>query len=363
MKRIGICIDSLEIGGAEKLLVDIIKLLSKTSNYKIYLLTKNESDSKFFHEIKDYVTHSYLISKTLEEKNKKLGKLGNLLSSLEKRQNFNLFIDNVDTVIDFLDGDFSKFIRKVKNKEKIIWLHLNYEELLNKKKIDKKLEYYNKIIVITKEMYDLMKSKIPSKSIYMVYNLIDFEKIDKLLVESISEEDQKLLDKNFLLTVCRLDEEQKDVTTLIKAFSEYKGNEYLYIIGDGKSREKLEDLSEELKISDKVKFLGIKYNPFIYMRKAKIFVLSSKFEGFGLVVAEALYCGTKVISSDCDFGPREILLNGKIGELFSVGSSEELLKKIVCSKEKTYLEDKTRESLERFSKKNILQKIEEVINE
>lgn len=363
MKRIGICIDSLEVGGAEKLLVDIIKLLNQTSSYKIVLLTKNESDSKFYHEIKDEIDYSYLISKKIEEKNRKIGRIGRLLSSLEKKRNFKRFIGEIDIVIDFLDGDFSKFIKKVKNKEKIVWLHLNYDELVNKKKIDKKLEYYNKIIVITEEMYELMKLKVPSKSIYMVYNLIDFEKIDRLLVENISIEDQKLLDKEFLLTVCRLDEEQKDVTTLIKAFSEYKGSEYLYIIGDGQSRKKLEGLSKEYKVFDKIKFLGIKYNPFIYMKKAKMFILSSKFEGFGLVVAEALYCGAKVISSDCDFGPREILLNGEIGELFSVGEPKELLKKMENLKEKEYLEIKIEESLERFSKKNILKKIEEAINE
>ncbi|MGL5461023.1 MAG: glycosyltransferase, partial [Cetobacterium sp.] len=69
MKKIGICIDSLEVGGAEKLLVDIIKLLNQTSSYKIILLTKNESDSKFYHEIKDEIDYSYLISKKTEEKN------------------------------------------------------------------------------------------------------------------------------------------------------------------------------------------------------------------------------------------------------------------------------------------------------
>ncbi|MGL5625651.1 MAG: glycosyltransferase, partial [Cetobacterium sp.] len=152
MKKIGICIDSLEMGGAEKLLVDIIKMLFETKKYKIYLVTKNESNSDFYKEIKEKVEYSYLISKDTEKRNRRYGEVGKFFTSLEKRRNFKKFKKDVDLIIDFLDGDFYKFLKNVKDKKKIVWLHSGYKELQIKKKIDKKLNSYNQTIVITEAM-------------------------------------------------------------------------------------------------------------------------------------------------------------------------------------------------------------------
>ena len=360
-KKIGFCIDSLEMGGAEKLLVDIIELLYSTNKYEIYLLTKNESNSYFYEQIKEKIKYYYLISRQNEEKNKKYGNFGKILNSIIKRKNFKNFSSHVEILIDFLDGDFCKFIKKEKNKKKIIWLHSEYEYLKNNKKIEKKLKYYNLIVTITNEMYFLLKNNYNDKDVRKIYNYIDFEKINTKLLEN--NEKHSLKEKEYFLTVTRLNEEHKDITTLLKAFKEYKGKEKLYIIGDGKSREELEKLTKDLEIEDKVEFLGMKLNPYIYMKRAKTFILSSKGEGFGLVIAEVLFCGTKVIASDCNYGPREILLNGEIGELFQVGNVEELVKKIENIENCSYSKDKIKDSLKRFDKKNILKKLEEIVNE
>ncbi|MFK4785482.1 glycosyltransferase [Fusobacterium sp. MFO224] len=361
MKRIGFCINSLEMGGAEKLLVDIIKALYKTKEYEIYLLTKVKSNSYFFNEIKDLVNYHYLL--TIEE-NKKFKENRNFINNLKhsflKKKRFKKFIKSIDSVIDFLDGDFYKYIKKEKKIDKTIWLHLNYKDLLIKKRIDEKIKYYNKVIVTTECMHEEIKDKpiFKNKKIFMIYNLIDLKKIDRMLNEK---EDKNLLNDSYFLTVCRLDENQKDVTTLIKAFKNYRGKEKLYIIGDGKDKDLLENKAEKLKLSNKVIFLGEKENPFVYMKKAKAFILSSKGEGFGLVLAEALYAGTKVISSDCEYGPSEILLNGKIGELFKVGDEKELLDKLNLIKEKKYDKKLIDESLNRFKEGEIIEKIREVL--
>lgn len=360
-KRIGFCIDSLETGGAEKLLVDIIELLYSTKRYEIYLLTKNESNSYFYEQIKDKISYYYLISKKEEEKSKKYGGFGRILNSITKRKNFRNFSSNVGVLIDFLDGDFYKYIKKEKNKKKVIWLHSEYEYLKNNKKIEKKLDYYDLIIIINNKMYLLLENTYSNKKIKKIYNYIDFEKITSKLLEN--NEELLLKGEEYFLTVARLNEEHKDITTLLKAFKEYKGKEKLYIIGDGKSREELEKLTKDLKIQDKVEFLGVKLNPYIYMQRAKAFILSSKGEGFGLVIAEALFCGAKVISSDCNYGPREILLNGDIGELFQVGNVRELVKKIENIENYSYSKSKIETSLKRFDKKNILKKLEEIVNE
>ncbi|WP_163468948.1 glycosyltransferase [Fusobacterium sp. IOR10] len=361
MKNIGFCIDSLEMGGAEKLFVDIIKSLHKTKKYKIYLLTTLKSDSYFFNEIKDMVTYHYLLTKE-EKDNFKLNKnlINTFKSSLLKRKRYKLFSKEVDTVIDFLDGDFYKYIKTEKNKSKIVWLHSNYKDLVLRKKIDKKINHYNKVIVITNSMYEeiSVKKEMENKELFMIYNMFDFNKLDRFLKEEVEEQFKK---EKYFLTVCRLDESQKDVTTLIKSYSEYKGDEKLYIIGDGKDKKSLEELVMKLELSQRVIFLGEKKNPFKYMKNAKAFILSSKGEGFGLVLVEALYAGTKVISSNCEYGPREILLNGDVGELFPVGNKEKLLEKLYLITKKNYDNEKIKKSLERFEGKIIIKEIERTI--
>lgn len=166
-----------------------------------------------------------------------------------------------------------------------------------------------------------------------VYNPIDVEEIEKKSLDNseLTEEEKILIKDDYICSVGRLDEIDKDFTTLVKAFGELKKDqkikEKLIIIGDGPDRENLENLVKNLKIEGVI-FLGKKTNPYIWMKKSKLFILSSKSEGFGVVLLEALIIGTPVISSDCPVGPKEILENGKYGKLFEVGNIEQLKKEI-----------------------------------
>lgn len=358
MKKVGFCINSLEMGGAEKLLVDMIKLLYLTKRYEIYLLTKNESNSYFYNEIKDKIKYFYLITKEEESRYKNYSFIGRLILSFFKRKNFNKFNENVDILIDFLDGDFYKYMKLERKKKKILWLHSEFQYLKAKKKILDKLKYYSSIIVITDAMKKVMKQNKLKIRIEQVFNFIDFNDIDQKLSKNF-----KLKEEKYFLTVCRLNEEQKDVTTLIKTFSKYKGERKLCIIGDGRSRSELEELTKKLNLDGKIRFLGMKENPYIYMKNSDGFILSSKGEGFGLVIVEALYCGAKVIASDCDFGPREILFNGEIGELFEIGNEKQLLEKLNNIDEYTYSRERVNDSLKRFEKEEILKKIERILND
>lgn len=124
---------------------------------------------------------------------------------------------------------------------------------------------------------------------------------------------------------------QKDFPTLLRAFKLVIQAQpaRLIILGEGKDREKLEKLAESLGIFDHVAFLGFQKNPFKYMGKASVFVLSSIHEGFGNVLVEAMACGTPVISTDCKSGPGEIIENGKSGILVPVGDYQSLSKAII----------------------------------
>ena len=354
MLKIGFCINSLEMGGAERLLVDIVNALYETKEYEIHILTKLKSNSYFFNLIKDKIKYDFLLEKKSEDFFSKTR------DSILKKINFKKFSDKVDIIIDFLDGDFFSYIERIKNKEKIIWLHLSYEKLKIRKKIDKKLSAYNKIIVIADDMEkELLDARKDLKNICKIDNFIDYQEIDKKLNEELKIDFD--FNQKYFLTVCRLNEEQKDVKTLIEAFSLYKGDEKLVIAGDGPDRKMLEDLCIEKNIKDKVIFLGMIDNPFIFMKNSQAFILSSKVEGFGLVLVEALYCGTKVISSDCPTGPSQILLNGEAGELFEVSNVTELLNKLEIIHNKEYNKAKIEETLERYTRENFINNFRKVI--
>jgi len=96
------------------------------------------------------------------------------------------------------------------------------------------------------------------------------------------------------------------------------------ILGEGEERPALESLVRELGIEEDVSLPGFVENPFKYMKRAAVFVLSSRWEGFGNVLVEAMALGTPVVSTNCPSGPAEILEGGKWGRLVPVGDVHKL---------------------------------------
>lgn len=131
-----------------------------------------------------------------------------------------------------------------------------------------------------------------------------------------------------VVTVGRIDIKQKAQDTLLRAFKLMleQVDARLVIVGGGPAREvdRLKKIAISSNISEKIDFVGPQSDPFSYMAGADLFVLSSNFEGFGLVLIEAMYCGTPIVSTDCPHGPREILLDGELGVLVPVGNARAL---------------------------------------
>ena len=120
--------------------------------------------------------------------------------------------------------------------------------------------------------------------------------------------------------------EQKDFSTLLKAFARVveRRSCRLVILGEGELQDKLEGLARDFKIDDRVSFPGWVENPFAFMSRASLFVLSSRHEGLPGVLVQALACGCPCVSTDCPAGPAEILENGKFGPLVPVGDEAAL---------------------------------------
>lgn len=125
----------------------------------------------------------------------------------------------------------------------------------------------------------------------------------------------------------------KDFPTLIKAFYlvQKKHPCSLIILGEGPDRGRLERIIEELNIKGKVSLPGFSDNPYAYMARSAVFVVSSERESMSLVLVEALALGVTAVASNCDYGPREILQNGKYGRLVPVGDISAMADAIQCA--------------------------------
>jgi glycosyltransferase involved in cell wall biosynthesis len=123
-----------------------------------------------------------------------------------------------------------------------------------------------------------------------------------------------------VLAVGRLTK-QKDFPTLMRAFAQVRQARpaRLLILGEGPDRPALEALANQLGLGDDVALPGFVENPYAYMSRASLYVLSSRWEGLPTVLIEALYCGPPIVATDCPSGPREILAGGRHGSLVPVG--------------------------------------------
>lgn len=119
---------------------------------------------------------------------------------------------------------------------------------------------------------------------------------------------------------------QKDFATLIRAFAWVRRHRpcRLLILGQGRQRTRLLELAKRLGVGESVQLAGFDPNPYRYLARAGLFVLSSRWEGSPNALIEALALGVPVVATDCPSGPREILQDGRYGPLVPVGNPEAL---------------------------------------
>ena len=168
-------------------------------------------------------------------------------------------------------------------------------------------------------------TRLPNERVKVIFNPVLVDEIDELAAESSGHPWFDQPDIPVFLGTGRLTK-QKDFPTLLKAFARLRGTRRarLAILGQGDDLASLQRLAEQLGIAEDVAFLGFVANPYAYMARASVFVLSSAWEGLPTVLIEAMACGTPVVSTDCPSGPREILADGLYGRLTDVGDADGL---------------------------------------
>lgn len=356
MKTIMISSGDLTMGGLQKILVEYLKLIDK-NKYRIVLLIANDYGKKnlFLEEIPKNVEIQFVRPYNLVSKIAELSKKRKILNRVllkgyrhkSKRVFKSIFLEKlsklgkIDLIIDF-DGGLKSVLDNLKAEKKIIWIHssIRKHKQDNKSKISRygeELKKYDKIIAICQEMKEEIKELYPSLShkIEYIYNPLDCNNIIEQgneNIEKMTSYEKELIESDYFLAISRLDVVQKDFETLIEGYLILKNKgikEKLYIIGEGNGRVKIEKMIEEKKLGEDVILLGEKKNPYVWMKHSKLFIHSSKYEGFGVVLLEALMMDKFIVSSNCPTGPTEILTNPKVGELFNVGDANQLAEKVL----------------------------------
>lgn len=301
MKKIVFGITSLTLGGAERVLVDLVNELSKNEEYQITILTIY-AQGELEKQVSNKVTIKSIYKTSYNELNKIKKKIIIPISILiGKNVIYKKYIKKqYDKEIAFLEGPITRIFScgKQKNK-KIAWIHNDIAQVFGKnikakikRKIDEKIyNKFRKLIFVSKnnlESFNKTYTKNKAEK-QIIYNYIDSKKVLER-AEQLQEETIEFNTNTInLLVVARL-VPQKALDRLIKIHAKLikEGiNHKIYIIGEGPERKKIEELIDLNHCNNTIQLLGKKENPYPYMKKADYICLLSKFEGYGMVLEEA----------------------------------------------------------------------------
>ena len=328
MKKIVFGITSLGIGGAERVLVDIVNKLQNEYDITIFTLYGKGAFEK---ELSKNVKLISLYNHTYEEIGKIKKKIIPIKVLISGKSIYKKYIQGkFDAEIAFLEGPITRLFKYGKSKNKIVWVHNDIAKVFGdnfkarlKLKVDKKIySKYDKIVFVSKDnknSFNMIYNDVPNltEKEQVIYNYIDK---DRIIEKSKAQIGQEYIDKNVpsIITVARL-VEQKAIDRLINVHKRLIDDgvmHNIYVIGDGPEKEKLQNLIKELKVEDTFKLMGKRENPYPYIKRADYFALLSKFEGYGMVIDEAKILNKKIIITDTaakeavkGYSPKLILQN------------------------------------------------------
>lgn len=227
----------------------------------------------------------------------------------------------------------------------------------------------SRIITLANKMGDdlVRNFKIKQALITVIPNPIDIDRIERLQDEKVA---HPWLSGSIpvIVSAGRLNK-QKGFPTLIRAFSlvRQKMEARLIIIGEGEERPNLESLVRELGMQSYVDMPGFAKNPYPFIKRAEVFVMSSLYEGFPNVLVEAMACRTPVVSTACLSGPDEIITDGVTGCLVPVSNVERMshaIERLIINKElAAQLADAAGRYVHQYHVNRVVSSYEKVISE
>lgn len=306
MKKVLFLINSLDGGGAERVLIELVNNLD-SEKYEVVVQTIQRGGK--FENLLQSGAHRKCIAGT------KSAFLNKIISYcvqfiIPPQLVYRFFVkDNYDIEIAFLEGFPVKVLAKStqQNSKRYTWVHIDlfnyYKHQKMFKSIAQNAEAYRKFDKIFCVSSDVKTAFIKrfniSENVYVQYNVVNDKHINIMADEKPDDLYKKAIGEVKLVSVGRLNP-QKGFDRLIRSVAELINtgyNLYLEIIGDGPLREELQNLIDELHMNSKIKLLGFRQNPYPYMKNSDLFICSSLAEGFSTVATEAVILGIPIIST------------------------------------------------------------------
>lgn len=322
MKKLLFAAVNMNVGGIETALITLLNFLASI-DYDITLVLEEKQGTLLQDLNKKIRVIEY---KPNDSKNILYRKVINLIKRI-------LFILKYKNKFDFSASyaTYSKmasFVARVASTNNALWVHTNYLEL-NRGDIEKVKTFFNEInynkfktmvFVSKKACKDFKEIFINVQNdIIVCNNIINNKKIEKLSEEAIEEKKETYT----FVNIGRHVELEKKLTRIIEAarmLKEDNMNFKVLFIGDGKDTVTYKELVEKYDLQDKINFLGVKKNPYPYMKLADSVVLSSDYEGYPVVFLEALVLNKPIITTDVSDAKEDI--DNKYGKVVSKDSRE-----------------------------------------
>lgn len=320
--KIAHIVSDLLSGGGQKSTIDLIRTTDENvENYMILL------EDKRAYEVSDIKTMYVCKDKKIY---KKLDTIGDYLLSIKlakilKEHKIDIAISHMEVtakVLRFVDITKVYYMRSDITKELETLYEKSVFRFLKRKKLYKNIFSNQNIITISKDSENSLLEIISPKRIETIYNPFDFEKI-----KNLSNDEYDGLNDEYIVQIgSGIKVKRQDV--LVKAFAKVEDkNIKLLLLGTDRYDELLE-LIKSLNLEDRVVFYPYTTNPYPFIKNAKLLVVSSQREGLPRVIVESLALNTPVASTDCDTGPREVLVNELSAYLANVNDSDDLAKRI-----------------------------------
>jgi len=309
-------------GGGQKSTIDLIRATNDQFDNFLILLENKKS-----YEIDDIKTLYICKNKKIY---KKLDIIGDYL--LSKKLSKILQENKIDIAISHMEV-VSKVLRYIKI-PKVFYIRVDLTQELEtlkrksliryikRKILYKKILNNQNIITISKEIKKNILNFIKPKKISNIYNPFDFDKLEQL-----SHEKANIPSEDYIIQIGS-GTERKRQDILLKAFANIENKNIKLLLLGTEEYSEIKKIIKELNIKSRIIFFPFTKNPYPYIKKAKLLVVSSDREGLPRVIVESLFLQTPVVSTDCKTGPDEILTGNLSHFLAKVNNPDDLANKI-----------------------------------
>lgn len=352
--KITLLTDCLCSGGAERVCANLSIVFFK-QNYKVQIISFQDNI------VYDYKGELVNLGKLKTNDKSNISNQISRLITLKKH----LKLFSPDIVIDFrsrfrLIQEIIMYYSVFKKYKTILTIHsssFKYTFIKSNYWVRKIHNSLYKTVCVSNGIEKLIKNEYNIKNTHTIFN--------PLILKS-NNNAYTIHTKDYILAVGRMNDNVKGFDLLLKAYSnsEVKIHLDLLILGEGKLKNEYTKLAKKLNIKDKVVFLDFQSNIANYYKNARFSIMSSRYEGFGMVLIESLSCKIPVVSFNTPHGPSEIIeheQNGLLVEYLNTDKLSEALDRMYFDKELyNHCKSNSKKSVEKFKIKNIIKEWEKL---